>query len=65
MKKYLLGLLDLRMVELTNKMNKLENGYRSSSATGLSGLGESVDEVRNEMEKVKSYQERLRELDLE
>lgn len=65
MKKYLLGLLNLRMVELTNEMNKLENGYRGATATGLSGLGASVEEVRNEMEKVRSYQERLKGLDID
>ena len=43
----------MRMVELTDQVNKLENGYRSATATGLSGFGASVDEIRNEMEKVK------------
>lgn len=65
MKKYLLGLLKLRMIELTEQLNKLENGYRSATASGLSGLGASVDEVRDEMEKIKSYQEKLKELDME
>ena len=65
MKKYLLGLLKLRMIELTDQLNKLENQYRGATASGLSGLGASVDEVRDEMEKIKSYQERLKEMDMD
>lgn len=65
MKKYLLGLLDLRMRELTNQMNELENRYRGATASGLSGFGARVEEVRDEMEKVKSYKERLKELDMD
>lgn len=65
MKKYLLGLLKLRMIELTEQLNKLENGYRSATASGLSGLGASVDEVRDEMDKVRAYQEKIRELDID
>ncbi len=63
MKKYLLGLLELRMKELTNRLNDLENQKLGGTASGLSGYGSSVDEVRDEMEKVKSYKERLKELD--
>ena len=65
MKKYLLGLLNLRMIELTEQLNKLENGYRSAPASGLSGLGARVDEVREEMDKVRTYQEKIRELDID
>ena len=65
MKKYLLNLLELRMKELTSRMNELENGYMDATASGLSGYGASMDEVRDEMEKVKSYKERLKELDID
>jgi hypothetical protein len=65
MKKYLLGLLKIRMIDLTDQLNKLENQYRGATASGLSGLGASVDEIKNEMEKIKSYQERLKEMELD
>ena len=65
MKKYLLDLLNLRMVELTEQINKMENQYRGATASGLSGLGANVEEVRNEMERVRTYQEKLKELDID
>ena len=65
MKKYLLGLLELRKKELTNRRNQLDNQYISATATGLSGFDASVEEVKNEMEKIEAYKERLKALDLE
>lgn len=65
MKKYLLGLLDLRLKELTNKINQLENRKRSATATGLSGFNANVEEIRSEMNKVKSYKEKLEKLNIE
>ena len=65
MKKYLLGLLELRKKELTNRRNQLDNQYRSSTATGLSGYDTSVEEVKIEMEKIEAYKERLKALDLD
>ena len=65
MKKYLLDLLNLRMLELTNQKNKLGNQYRSATASGLSGLNESIGKVQEEMERIKIYKERLEELDID
>ena len=64
MKKYLLGLLELRKKELTNRRNELENRYRNATATGLSGYDASVEEVKDEMEKIEAYKEKLKKLDL-
>lgn len=65
MKEYLLNLLDLRVVQLTTKINKIENRDRSTTATDLSGLNASIEEVRNEIEKARTFQERLKELDID
>ena len=65
MKKYLLDLLELRMKELTRQMNDLDNRYRSATASGLSGYNASVEEVRDEMEKVEACKERLKELEID
>lgn len=65
MKKYLLGLLELRMMELTNQRNKLDNQYLGATASGLSGLGESVDEIQEELDKIKDYKEKLNALDID
>ena len=64
MKKYLLDLLELRKRELTNRLNELENKYLGATASGLSGYGASVEEVRKEMEKIEVYKERLQRLDI-
>lgn len=65
MKKYLLGLLELRKKELTNRLNQLENEYRSASASGLSGYSASVKEVRKEMEKLEAYKKKLQDMEMD
>lgn len=63
MKKYLLGLLELRKKELTNRRNELENRYLGATATGLSGFDESVEEIKKEMDKIEACKEKLKELE--
>ena len=65
MKKYLLGLLELRKKELTVRRNELENQYMNATATGLSGFEARVEEVQQEMEKIEIYKKQLQDLDLD
>lgn len=65
MKEYLMGLLELRMKELTNQKNQLDNQYLGATASGLSGMGEREDEIQMEMDKIAGYKERLQELDMD
>lgn len=62
MKKYLLDLLELRKRELTTKLNELENKYLGATASGLSGYGARVEEVRKEMEKIEACKQQLRSM---
>ena len=65
MKEYLMGLLELRMMELTKQRNQLDNEYLGATASGLSGLGEREDEIKKEMDKIEACKEKLKELDID
>lgn len=65
MKEYLMRLLELRMKELTNQRNKLDNQYLGATASGLSGMGAREDEIQEEMDKIEACKEKLEELDID
>lgn len=65
MKEYLMRLLELRMKELTNQRNQLDNQYLGATASGLSGIGAREDEMQNEIDKIEACKEKLKELDID
>lgn len=65
MKDYLMRLLEIRMKELTNQRNQLDNQYLGATASGLSGMGEREDEIQEEMDKIEACKEKLKELDID
>ncbi len=65
MKEYLMGLLELRLKELTNQRNQLDNQYLGATASGLSGMGAREDEIQEEMDKIEACKEKLKELDID
>lgn len=65
MKEYLMGLLELRMMELTKQRNQLDNEYLGATASGLSGMGAREDEIKKEMDKIETCREKLNELEID
>jgi len=65
MKEYLIGLLELRMKELTNQRNQLDNQYLGATASGLSGMGAREDEIQEEMDKIEACKEKLKVLEID
>jgi len=65
MKEYLIGLLELRMMELTKQRNQLDNQYLGATASGLSGMGVREDEIQEEMDKIEACKEKLKVLDID
>ena len=65
MKEYLMRLLELRIKELTNQRNQLDNQYMGATASGLSGMGAREDEIQEEMDKIEACKEKLKDLDID